>query len=110
MKKLEELLNKRDSELKSESIKKEAAKKARKEEFHMKLWNFSLGGGGIGFAISLIIGFYKGCGLFHYDTNHPGKAYIFDTKDAGEGFWIFPLVGVIIGLLYAIISSNIKDE
>lgn len=107
MKKLEDLLNKRDSELESQRKASEAASEARKKAFYERLWSYPLTGVGIGFAISLITGFYKGCGLFHYDPGK-GNAYIFDTKDAGNGFWTLPLIGAILGLLYAIISSN-KD-
>ncbi len=107
MKKLEELLNKRNSELESQKEANEAEKEARKKEFQERLWSYPLTGGGIGFAISLVTGFFKGCGLFHYE---PGNAYIFDTKDAGNGFWALPIIGLILGLLCAIIYSNLKKD
>lgn len=110
MKKLEELVNKRDAEIESQRKASEEANEARKKEFQEKLWSDTLTGGGIGFAVSLVVGFFKGCGLFHYDPNHSGKAYIFDTKDAGENFWVLPLVGIILGFLYAMISSKLKTE
>lgn len=116
MKKLEDLLNKRDSEIESEKKAREAARKAaeaareaRKKEFIGKLGSYPLTGGGIGFAISLVVGFFKGCGLFHFDERK-GDAYLFDTKDAGSGFWTLPLIGAILGLLYAIISSKFKND
>ena len=109
MKKLEELLNKRDSELEAQRRANEAAKEAKKKEFYGRLLSYPLTGGGIGFVISLVTGFFKGCGLFHYDPGK-GNAYLFDTKDAGNGFLTLPIIGVILGLLYAVISSNIKKD
>lgn len=109
MKKLEELLNKRDAELESQRKASEAAREARKREFQEMLWSYPLTGGGIGFALSLITGFFKGCGLFHYEPGK-GRAYLFDTTDAGNGFWTLPIIGAILGLLTALIASKLKKD
>lgn len=110
MKKLEELLNKRDTELEIERKAKEAARERRKKEINEMLWSYPLRGGGIGFGLGLIVAFFRGCGLFHYKPGHAEDVYLFHSQDVGSVLLIFPIIGAIIGLLYALISSYTKNE
>lgn len=110
MKKLEELLIKRESELEIERKVKEEARKKRKIEIEEMLWSFTLRGGIIGFGLGLMIAFFRGCGLFHYKPGHAGDVYLFHTQDVGSVLITLPIIGAIIGLLIALISSYSKTE
>jgi len=110
MKKLEELLNKRESELESERKAIETERERRKEDIIEKLWSYPLRGAGIGFGLGLITAFFRGCGLFHYDPEHAGDVYLFRTQNVGSVLWVLPILGAIIGLITVIIQSQINKE
>jgi hypothetical protein len=110
MKKLEELLKKRETEIENERKVKETRQETRKNEIVEMLWFFPLKGAGIGFGLGLIAAFFRGCGLFHYNTGRPQDVYLFHTQDVGSVLLIFPIIGAIIGLICALISSTFKNE
>ena len=110
MKKLEELISKRNSELEAERRAREVERETKHKDFVNKITTYPSKGVGYGLTVGLVVGFYKGCGLFHYQIGGGKSAYLFDVNDAIIGFIAWPLIGGIIGFLYALISANSKRE
>ncbi len=106
MKKLEELLKKRESELEAEEKQREIREKARKRDFNEKLISLPFAGGFFGLLIGLVLGFFKSCGLFHYNVGHAEDAYLFKFEGTGELLFYCLLIGAIIGFVYALISQH----